>query len=182
MFLYRCLISLAAPLVLIRLLWRLARGRETLRGVAERLGGGVSLRGHKVLWLHGASNGELASARAVVDTLLARDPALHVLITTNTETGRTLALGWGLARTHVQIAPLDHRLVLARFLGRTRPRAALMLENELWPNRFAALARRGDPGADRRRAAIGPHGAGLGPAGRLHAGRDGRGALGLGAG
>ena len=41
------------------------------------------------------------------------------------------------------LAPLDTPQALARFLDRHYPRVAVTVENELWPNRAEALARRG---------------------------------------
>lgn len=151
--LYRLLLSLAAPLILLRLL--LARpasaaahpGRWAL--LAERLGGGAIPDGPRPagrrLWLHGASNGELASARALIETLRAQDPALPVLVTTNSTTARAMVAGWGLPGLQVALAPLDLRWVLRRFLARWQPGALVMVENEFWPNRLDMAARRGLP-------------------------------------
>lgn len=143
--LYRFLVSLAVPAVLLRLIWRSLTGGERAADLCERLGSGRAQGAEKVLWVHGASNGELASARWLIETTLAREPGLSIVVTANTATGRALAQSWGHPRLSAQLAPLDHRLVLWRFLRRRRPCALLVLESELWPNRFAACARRGIP-------------------------------------
>ena len=93
------------------------------------------------IWLHGASMGELASARPIAEALAAHHP---LLITANSATGRALAQGWGLPAT---LAPLDVPGALARFLARHRPRLAISIEAEIWPNRSAALAHAGIPQA-----------------------------------
>lgn len=93
------------------------------------------------IWLHGASMGELASARPIAEALAAHHP---LLVTANSATGRTLAQGWGLPAT---LAPLDVPGALARFLARHRPRLAVSIEAEIWPNRSAALDRAGIPQA-----------------------------------
>jgi len=149
---YRLLVSLFAPIVALRLLLRRVAGREDARALAERLGagaGGLGAEkpgaGRPVIWLHAASNGELTSARMLIEGLLRRDPAVRLVITTNTETGRALARFWALPRCHAALAPLDHRLILRRFLARTRPAVLVVVENELWPNRLAACAARAIP-------------------------------------
>ncbi|OCX66183.1 hypothetical protein BFP70_07325 [Thioclava sp. SK-1] len=163
--LYRLLLSFALPLMALHLLWGWARGVQSRAGLAERLGGGTapspskaappatkasaatdpnahaSTAPHGPLWLHAASNGELTSARPLIDLILAQQGS-SLLLTTNTETGRTLAQSWDLPNTMVCLAPLDHRLILRRFLSRHRPSAHVMIENELWPNRIVAMAPR----------------------------------------
>ncbi|MWD29413.1 3-deoxy-D-manno-octulosonic acid transferase, partial [Aquicoccus sp. SCR17] len=94
------------------------------------------------LWLHGASNGELASARPVIEALRAARPGLRILVTCNTVTGREMVRGWGL---EARLAPLDLRWIARRLIRRQDIRALVTLEAELWPNRHAALAEAGRP-------------------------------------
>lgn len=138
MFLYRLLLTLAAPFIALALV---RRGRGA--ALAERLGGGAhgAARRGAVIWLHAASNGELTAARPLIDALLARDPKLRLVITCNSATGRALAQGWGLPRSEARLAPLDYRLCLRRFLGDWQPDALILIESELWPNRIAEMAR-----------------------------------------
>lgn len=141
MFLYRVLVSLAAPVFAAFLALRVPRGREDLSALRDRLRGPDVPEG--AVWLHGASNGELASARPLIDALLAADPNRRVLVTANTVTGRDLVAGWGLARVTAGIAPLDLRRPAARMAARAA--ALILLENEIWPNRIAAMQARGRP-------------------------------------
>ncbi len=146
MFLYRMILTLLSPGLLAWVLIRRLRGRDSGRAMAERLGGGGGVRETgPLLWVHGASNGELSSARWLIETLVQRAPALSLIVTCNTETARDMVEGWRLPRTAARLAPLDHRAALGRFLARWRPEALLILENELWPNRIAAMAARGRP-------------------------------------
>ena len=144
MILYRLLLSLALPVLLARLLGRVLRGGEPAAMLAERLGGGEAAA-PGALWLHAASNGELASARPLIAALQAARPDLRLLVTVNTVTARAMAQGWGDPRIAVRAAPLDARWSVARFLARHRPAALIGIENELWPNRFAMAAARGLP-------------------------------------
>ncbi|WP_336460657.1 3-deoxy-D-manno-octulosonic acid transferase [Frigidibacter sp. MR17.24] len=140
---YRLLLCLLMPVLLARLGWRCLRGRESAADLAERLGRVPRPRPGPVIWLHGASNGELASARALAEALLGARPDLQLIVTANTATGRALARGWGLPRSLAALAPLDLRVVLRRFMARARPAVLVMVENEFWPNRLATAQARG---------------------------------------
>ena len=142
MALYRLLIALVAPLLLARLVWRVLRGHEELADLDERLGGGAAGE-EGPIWLHAASNGELASARPLIDALLHAAPEVHLLITVNTVTAKDLAQSWREPRISARLAPLDLNLCLKRFAARHTPRALIVIENELWPNRLTMAARTG---------------------------------------
>ena len=137
--LYRLIIALLWPFLM---LGRLGRG-ESWSDLAERLGRGVGAG--PVIWLHGASNGELASARWLVARLRAARPGVAVLVTCNTLTARAMVQGWQMAGVTAVLAPVDTGFAVARFLRRWQPVALISLEGELWPNRFAACKVAGVP-------------------------------------
>lgn len=141
--LYRLIIALIWPVLLLA---RLLRG-EGLRDVAERLGRapGAGAGAGPVLWLHGASNGEVASARWLIEGLLAARPGLAVLVSCNTATARAMVRGWHLPAVTAVLAPIDAGFAVAAFLRRWQPAALISLEGEVWPNRFAACAATGVP-------------------------------------
>ena len=137
--LYRLIIALVWPFLMLA---RLGRG-ESWGDVHERLGG-ASVAG-PVLWLHGASNGEVASARWLVARLRQARPGLPVLVTCNTVTARAMVQGWQMPGVTAALAPVDAGFAVARFLRRWQPVALISLEGEVWPNRFAACAAAGVP-------------------------------------
>ncbi|MFZ7094354.1 3-deoxy-D-manno-octulosonic acid transferase [Primorskyibacter sp. 2E233] len=103
-----------------------------------RLGRGMAPVQGKHVWLHGASNGELASASAVLERLGQARPDLHWLVTANTETGVQMVEGWHLPRVSARLAPLDLSHVSRRVIRDWRVVAHISLESELWPHRFRA--------------------------------------------
>ncbi|MDM7458500.1 MAG: glycosyltransferase N-terminal domain-containing protein [Paracoccus sp. (in: a-proteobacteria)] len=122
---------------------RLAEAALKLRA---RLGGSDALRERlmigpaptrSTIWVHGASVGELTSARQVILTLQERTT---VQITANSETGRDLARDWGLS---ARLAPLDLPGALDCFLRCVQPRLLVTIESEFWPLRSRFLAQRG---------------------------------------
>ena len=134
---YRSLMSVCGPALLVLAVWRILIGRGHLLDLSQRLGGGSGKRG--AIWLHGASNGELISARALLEALVLNRPDRPVIVTANSVTGRELVASWDIAGVTVRLAPIDLRWALARFYRRWRPVALVSLENEFWPNRIATV-------------------------------------------
>lgn len=137
---YRLLLSVFALSVLLPLVVRGDRA-----ALAARLGRARPGRQAPHLWLHGASNGELASARPVVEALLDRHPDLHILITANTITGVELAQSWSQPRISARLAPLDLARATRRLRRAWQVSAHVTLESELWPNRLIQSAASGQP-------------------------------------
>ena len=128
----------------------LTRLAEPLLRLRATLGGTDALRQRLVLdaepsaadiWVHGASVGELTSARAIIEDL-SRD--FTVLVTTNTETARQMVTDWGLP---ARLAPMDLPDAMQRFLDAVHPRLQVTIEGEFWPLRSRELSRRGIPQA-----------------------------------
>ncbi len=142
MMLYRFAIMFAFPVLLIHAALQALRGAIPWRGVAERLGR-VEASADAVIWLHGASLGELTSARPLLDSLCQALPGRRFIVTCNTGTARAMALGWHLPGVSVALAPFDVSWCLAAFQARVRPAALILVESELWPARIAAM--RGRP-------------------------------------
>lgn len=143
--LYRCLLALLAPLmplIVMRETWRRNGGKKFL---TQRLGFAFPKLKSSPVWLHAASVGEVNAVWPLLEQLHREYPQYQFLITTNTATGARTALAkFGDAVTHAYL-PLDYAYAVKRFLKATRPRCALIMETELWPNLYAHCRRRGMP-------------------------------------
>ncbi len=127
------------------MLWRWLWRREPFAALPERLGFGAAPMAAERLWLHGASNGALTSARWVLEALLAARPGMAVLVTCNTGSARKMVRGWGLPGVTSAFAPLEAAGAVGRLLRRWRPMALITVEGELWSARIAAAAGAGVP-------------------------------------
>lgn len=145
MSLYRLLITLVWLPVALALLARVFTGRESFSDWLERAGLRTAKAPGRHVWIHAASNGELASARPVILALREADPDLNLLITTNSLSGRGMARGWGMPGVTARLAPLDTRWSAARLIRRCGIRGLIIIESEFWPNRIAAFSDRGLP-------------------------------------
>jgi 3-deoxy-D-manno-octulosonic-acid transferase len=91
------------------------------------------------------SVGEVQASAPLVRALISRHPDRSVVMTTVTPTGAARCrLLFGDAVRH-RYVPLDMPGAVARFFDRIRPRVAIIIETELWPNLYAECGRRGVP-------------------------------------
>lgn len=143
-FIYNVLIYLAAPMVLLMHLWRGLRDPSYRDRLGERFGFGPVLPGDTI-WIHAVSVGEVQAAESLVKQLLARHPRHPILLTTVTPTGAARARQLFGNSVLLRYIPLDLPGSVGRFFDRVRPRLAMILETELWPNLFAECGRRKVP-------------------------------------
>lgn len=137
--------------------WRRAR-RERAAGV---LAAGISPRdfwrerlGHarpapeggdrELLWVHGASVGEVQLAALLVKALRSQSPQRALALSCHTATGRARGQAL-LPDVPLHYAPYDLPGAVRRRFARLRPRALILLETELWPNLLAEADRRRVP-------------------------------------
>ena len=140
---YRGLTYLAAPLLRLLLQRRLAEGKEDPDRIGERIGRIVQPRPDgSLLWIHGASIGELTAVLPLIELLTIQQLADTVLVTSGTVTSARLAAERLPPGAIHQFIPLDHPGWVSRFYDHWRPDAALWLESEFWPNLLAEARRR----------------------------------------
>jgi 3-deoxy-D-manno-octulosonic-acid transferase len=143
--LYTLIIYLLTPFALLRLVWRGLRARGYWQRWGERFGFVPVHEGPAPIWVHAVSVGEVQAAAPLLHVLLKRYPELPVLVTTTTPTGSTQLRSLFESRVSHVYMPYDLPGAVARFLDRARPRLALVMETEIWPNLYHACARRGVP-------------------------------------
>jgi 3-deoxy-D-manno-octulosonic-acid transferase len=143
--LYSLLIYCAVPFAFAVVLWRGLRDRGYWQGLGERFGWGRSLYSAPAIWLHAVSLGEMSAAAPLVRALRSRYPENPLVLTTATVTGRARARALFGDTVDVRFLPYDTPGAVARFLDRVRPRLAIIMETELWPNLFQECERRGVP-------------------------------------
>ncbi|MBM3602308.1 MAG: 3-deoxy-D-manno-octulosonic acid transferase [Alphaproteobacteria bacterium] len=144
--LYPPLTSLATPALRYMLRRRLAKGKEDVGRLPERMGRSSLARPEGFLiWMHGASVGESNSAIPLIKRLQAQHPAASILMTTGTVTSAKLMAKQLPAPAMHQFFPVDAAPWVRRFLNHWQPDLVLWLESELWPNWMMQLQRRRIP-------------------------------------
>lgn len=143
--LYSFLLYLLLPFALLRLYWRSLKSPDYRRRVGERIGRLPALSTAGGLWIHAVSVGEVQASAPLIQRLLQAYPESPVLVTTTTPTGsQRLKELLGNDITHVY-APYDVPLIVRRFLAIAKPRLAVFMETEIWPNMLSECQRRGIP-------------------------------------
>ena len=141
---YRLASRAATPFVPRLLARRLDRGKEHPDRLGERRGEPSLPRpAGPLVWVHGASVGEMLAVVPLIDRIRAR--GLAVLVTSGTVTSAALA-GQRLPDGAMhQFIPVDVPSFAARFLDYWRPDLALFVESDLWPNLIFSCAERKIP-------------------------------------
>jgi len=135
---YDILLFLVVPLYLPFFLVRCATRRRVRKGIAERLGflakeKRARLQGSETLWVHAVSVGETIAARQLLKALKIRYPEKKIVLSTVTETGRSIAEKFSEVDVCIYF-PLDFAFAVRRLLEAVRPSLIIVVETEIWPN------------------------------------------------
>ena len=143
-FLYSLIFTLCLPLILARLLYRAWRAPAYARRWRERFALGGDLRPGGI-WVHAVSVGESIAAAPMVRELRKRHPQLPITVTCMTPTGsEQIRKLFGEEVGHAYL-PYDLPWLQRRLIRRLRPRIAIIMETELWPNLVAECKGAGVP-------------------------------------
>src|SRR5207248_5905537 len=141
---YRKLSSAMEPLSPALINRRLKLGKEDPARVGERRGLSADIRPTgPLVWIHGASVGEVLAAAALIERL--RSLNLRILLTSGTVTSAAIVAKRFPADVIHQYVPYDSPRYVARFLDHWKPSLALFIESGLWPNLILAAAARRVP-------------------------------------
>src|SRR6201993_676545 len=138
---YRRLSTAVVPLAPALIKRGLRLGKEDPARIGERRGLSGDTRPHgPLVWIHGASVGEVLAAAALIEKLRALN--IRILLTSGTVTSAAIVARRFPADIIHQYVPYDSPRYVARFLDHWRPSLALFIESDLWPNLILSSAAR----------------------------------------
>jgi 3-deoxy-D-manno-octulosonic-acid transferase len=141
---YQKLSSVVVPLAPALIKRRLKQGKEDPARIGERRGMSRDIRPQgPLVWIHGASVGEVLAAAALIEKLHALN--MRILVTSGTVTSAAIVAKRFPADVIHQYVPYDSPRYVARFLDHWRPSLALFIESDLWPNLILSSAARRIP-------------------------------------
>ena len=149
--LYSTLMTLGQPLLRRKLARRGLQEPGYRDAVGERFGhySQPPETASELVWVHAVSLGETRTAAMLLRALRAQYPALRLLLTHGTATGREE--GRALLKSigqpgDVQVwQPWDSPAAVKRFFSHFKPRLGLLMETEIWPNLMAHAKARAMP-------------------------------------
>ena len=97
------------------------------------------------IWIHAVSVGEVQAALPLIHVLLQRLPLQKIIVTTVTPTGASRVVElFGEAVVHCYM-PLEFPNAIRSFFTSVKPRAAMIMETEIWPNLYRGCGVRSIP-------------------------------------
>ena len=143
---YRGITRALEPLAPVVLAFRTWQGKEDRERRGERLGRASLARPPgSLVWMHAASVGEATAVSGLIGSIRARRPDLEILLTTGTVTSAQIVRERLAGQVLHQFVPIDVPGAVRRFLDHWKPKAALLVESEIWPNMVVESAARGIP-------------------------------------
>ncbi|MCX7553249.1 lipid IV(A) 3-deoxy-D-manno-octulosonic acid transferase [Marinicella sp. S1101] len=143
---YSLVTTILTPLVLIRLATRGIKTKAYLQRWHERFGWFKSPKFKtKSIWVHAVSVGEVNAAIPLIKALMEKYQDHCFVLTTITPTGSDRVQQiFGDQVFHVYL-PYDLPGAVKRFLRKTKPDLAVIMETEIWPNLFRFCKKRDIP-------------------------------------
>ncbi|MDE2195823.1 MAG: lipid IV(A) 3-deoxy-D-manno-octulosonic acid transferase [Gammaproteobacteria bacterium] len=144
-FLYSLILMLLMPVALLWFAWRTLKQTGHMDRPGERCGGSPFFPPGEIIWVHGASVGEIRAAAPLVTALHQKFPQRPILVTSFTGAGRAQAQELFGERAVVSQLPYDLPFCVHRWLKCVSPVVGIIMETEIWPNLIAACERRQIP-------------------------------------
>jgi 3-deoxy-D-manno-octulosonic-acid transferase len=135
---YSCLFYLLVPFILVRLIWRSIKAPAYRHRWSERFALYNKKFARNVIWFHAVSVGEAEALFPLVRQIQQQYPDAKLLITTTTPTGSARVKAVMQESVEHVYLPYDMPGAVNRFMRCFKPRLAVIMETEIWPNLFAS--------------------------------------------
>ncbi len=92
-----------------------------------------------LIWFHCASIGETMSIIPILSYYEKNKKIKNILLTTTTISSYNVIKKYKFKKLTHQFYPLDHTIIVSKFLDHWKPDIAIFLESEIWPNMYKIL-------------------------------------------
>ena len=140
-----CLFLLILILPLIVLI-RIFLGKEDQSRFKEKYGFfPKNNKPNEIIWIHGASVGEILSVIPVIRKFEKDKKIKRILITSSTTSSSHVLSKFKFKKTIHQFYPFDLNFLTIRFINHWKPKLAIFVDSEIWPNMFNNLHKKKIP-------------------------------------
>ena len=99
----------------------------------------------ETIWIHGASVGEILSIIPIIKELEKDKNVKKILLTSSTTSSASVVLKFKFKKTVHQYYPLDINFLTKFFINYWKPKIAIFVDSEVWPNMYKNLYRKKIP-------------------------------------
>jgi 3-deoxy-D-manno-octulosonic-acid transferase len=142
---YSGLFYLLIPFIMLRLIWRSIKAPAYRYRWRERLALYNQKSSQNVIWFHAVSVGESEALFPLVRLIQQQYPNAKLLITTTTPTGSARVKAVMAESVEHVYLPYDIPCAVRRFMQCFKPKVAVIMETEIWPNLFTYCGKNNIP-------------------------------------
>ena len=140
---YRFLINLTLVFSPIIIFVRLLKKKEDLIRFKEKFTiFSIKRKKGTLIWFHGASVGEILSVIPLIRKLERKKNINQILLTSSTISSAKIFNQFKFSKTVHQFFPIDTTFFTNRFLSFWKPKLAIFIESEIWPNMLNNLKKK----------------------------------------
>ena len=118
---------------------RMIMGKEDTKRFLEKYSLNIKNKSSETIWFHGASIGELMSILPVIKKFEKDKSIKKILITSSTISSASIIKKIKFKKTVHVYYPFDVGFICNNFLNRWKPKIAIFVDSEIWPNMFERI-------------------------------------------
>ena len=144
-FIYNILLLILLLISPIILIVRIFLGKEDKVRFKEKFCFFSKKNDDETIWFHGASVGEILSIIPIVKIFEKDIKIKKILITSSTTSSSLILSKYKFKKTIHQFYPFDLNMFANQFIEHWKPKLAIFVESEIWPNMYKNLSKRKIP-------------------------------------
>ncbi len=118
---------------------RIANGKEDWRRILEKYAYYNKKEPNRTIWFHGASVGEIMSILPLINKFEKDKSIKKILLTSSTLSSASIIAKKPLKKTTHIYYPFDIGFICNNFLNFWKPKIAIFVDSEIWPNMYEKI-------------------------------------------
>ena len=138
---YNIIINIFLLFSPILILFRFITGKEDIKSLKEKFCIYPKHINIRSIWFHAASVGELMSIIPIIEKLEKNKKVQQIIVTTTTNSSAKIFKKIRFKKTFHKYYPFDTNFLTNKFIKIWKPKLAIFVDSEIWPNMFNNLDR-----------------------------------------